>query len=391
MEWEVEYFHVDYSNWTLTERTARLDAYNNLRYGLTDQVQYDPLDTRTLSGRILLLPQPSFSLKGQLEQLFSITPASILDPILGPDERQKLLQNVTSLPFASAPFDGFTDHLVTLAQGSHLKPNIRVPATVGTTIQPLQAAYLTSSDVGLGYNQIKAIGVQSDLSPYGTLVPLGSDRPAFKPATHGQFRITKLNIIDKFGQTACAIDPTPTTSGPPPIYPCISDYYEPQMRSTGYANVAIPQKEPGICEFMQVSPAINQPARLNAAFVKNDSSQSSAYWRPITEWENPVWGWVVVNYVDNGIQFFTEEGNFYCEVRVAAPNNPHPTSASATWLPSKPAPTSQTQLDDLILRLTDKDNGEKYLKAFIQMINNAVPNSAAAPSAYSQFINAIIG
>ncbi|MCJ1434525.1 hypothetical protein MMC27_003894 [Xylographa pallens] len=391
MEWEAEYFHVDYSSWTLEERTARLDTCKNLRYGLTDQVKYDTLDTRTLSGRILLLPQPSFSLKGQLDQLFNSTPASILDPILSPDERQKLLQNVANLPFASAPFDGFADHLVTLARGSHLKPNIRVPATVGTTLQPLQEAYSESQKYGLGFTQIQAIGAQSDLTPYATLVQLGSDRPAFKPVTHGQFRITKLNIIDKFGQTACAIDPTPTTSGPPPIYPCISDYYEPQMLSTGYANVAIPQKAPGICEFMQVSPAINQPARLNAAFVINDSSQPSAYWRPITEWENPIWGWVVVNYVDNGIQFFTQEGNFYCEVRVAAANNPHPTSASAVWLPFKPTPTSQTQLDDLILQLTHPKNGEKYLKAFIQMINNAVPNSATAPAAYSQFINAIIG
>jgi len=370
IEWEAEYFHVDYSNWTLEERTARLDNCKNLRYGLTDEVQYDRLDTRTLSGRILLLPQPSFSLKGQLEQLFSSTPASILNPILSENERQKLLQNVANLPFASAPFDGFTNHLITLAQGSHLKPNIRVPATGGTTLQPLKAAYSTSNKVGLGFSEIQAIGVQSDLTPYATLVQLGSDKPAFKPVTHGQFRITKLNIIDKFGQTACAIDPKPRISGPPPIYPCISDYYEPQMLRDGYANVAVPQKEPGICEFMQVSPAINQPARLNATFVTNDNSQPTAYWRPITEWENPVWGWVVVNYVDNGIQFFTQEGKFYCEVRVAAPNNPHPTSASAKWLPFKPASTSETQLDNLISRLIDPENGEKYLKAFIQMINN---------------------
>ncbi|KAF3906785.1 hypothetical protein AA313_de0207401 [Arthrobotrys entomopaga] len=393
IEWEAEYHHVDYSYWALKEQTARGATSANVRYGLPDDVKYDPLDTRTLSGRILLLPQPSFSLKGQLEQLFSSTPASVLDPILSEEERNKLLLNAAALPFASAPLDGFTNHLVTLAQGSHLKPNVRVPAAVETDLLPLQEAYETSANAGLGYSQIKAINVQSDLTPYATLVPLGSARPAFKPATHGQFRFTKLNIIDKFGQTACAIDPTPSLAGPPPIYPCISDYYEPQMLPDGFANVAIPQKLPGICEFMQLSPAINQSARLNASFVISDTSQPSAYWRPTTEWENPIWGWVVVNYVDNGIQFFTNEGEFYCEVRVAAPNNPHPTSAGPTWLPFKPSSTStpQTQLGDLILKLIDPENGEKYLKAFIDMINSAVSNSTAAPSAYNQFINALIG
>ncbi|KAK6524175.1 hypothetical protein TWF694_005835 [Orbilia ellipsospora] len=393
MEWEAEYHHVDYSYWALKEQTARGGTAANVRYGLPDDVQYDKLDTRTLSGRILLLPQPSFSLKGQLEQLFSSTPASILDPILSKDERDKLLLNVAALPFASSPLDGFTNHLITLAQGSHLKPNVRVPAAVETTLLPLQEAYKTSANAGLGIKQIQAIDVQSDLTPYATLVSLGSAKPAFKPATHGQFRMTKLNIIDKFGQTACAIDPTPTLAGPPPLYPCISDYYEPQMLPDGYANVAIPQKLPGICEFMQVSPAINQSARLDASFVISDTSQPTAYWRPTTEWENPIWGWVVVNYVDNGIQFFTSEGEFYCEVRIAAPNNPHPTSAGPTWLPFKPSSTStpETQLGDLILKLIDPVNGEQYLKAFIDMINTATSNSTAAPSAYNQFINALIG
>ncbi|KAF5575310.1 hypothetical protein FPANT_11394 [Fusarium pseudoanthophilum] len=214
IEWDVKYYHIDYSNWQPQDQAIHPDKCAEFHYGLAPTIKFDQSDKRTLSGRILLLPQPSFLLK------------------------------VTSLPFAPAPLDGFMNHLVTLASGSHLKPNIRVPTPdgSGSTLEPLVEAWKTSEDIGLDQEQIEEI----DNEQY-------------------------------------------------------------------FAQTVIPQASANVCDFMQVSPAINQPARLNASFVISDTSQTRAYWRPITEWENPVWGWLVVNYVDNGIQFFSSRGKFYSE------------------------------------------------------------------------------
>lgn len=395
LEWEAEYTHIPFEeNWSLQENTTRHDKLKKVRYGIRDGVELyklDIKDRRTVSGRILLLPQPTFNLKVQIDRLFSTTPKDILDTYLTPEEREKLVEGVASLPFSSGPLDGFINDLLTLAHGNHLKPNVRVP---GGLPQPLRQAYETSEVVGLGINQMQFVGIESDLTPYGSLVQFSNDDyPAFKPATHGQFRLTKLNVIDKFGQTACGIDQTPRVNGPPPFYPCISDYYEPQILPDNFPNVVRRPQHEALCEFMQVSAQINQPARLNGSFVVHDDNQGNAYWRPITEWENPIWGWLVVNYVDYGIQFFLQDGNFYREVRVAAPNGPHQTSAGTKWLPFKPGSDSGSshQLDRLIERLTDDVTGEAYLEAFIKMVNNAVANGATAPSAYGQFVNSIVG
>ena len=61
--------------------------------------------------------------------------------------------------------------------------------------------------VGLDIDALRKIGVETDLTPYGSLVRLSDlQHSAFKPVTHGQFRHTKLNIIDKFGQAVAAIE-----------------------------------------------------------------------------------------------------------------------------------------------------------------------------------------
>src|ERR1700719_1717937 len=65
------------------------------------------------------------------------------------------------------------------------------------------------------------------------------------------FRFTKLNIIDKFGQALVAIDPQPRLTGPPPLYPGISDFYEPQMVDSKTANTVI-QDDDYQCEFIQL-------------------------------------------------------------------------------------------------------------------------------------------
>jgi hypothetical protein len=215
----------------------------------------------------------------------------------------------------------------------------------------------------------------------------------FKPVTHGQFRFTKLNIMDKFGQAIHAIDPRYGHEHDQAVYPCISEYFEPQLID-GQPNI-VRKDKPGWCEFVQIPPQINQPARLNSAFMihdkRSDTSTDYSYWRPVTEWENPIWGWIVLNYVDYGIQIFLPDGTFYREVRIASPTAKVTTSTSGKWLPfDAPKSLPNTgQLDQLLAKLNEPD--QKYLIAFLDMANRSLETSSSVPSAYASYLNSLVG
>ncbi|KAL7276585.1 hypothetical protein RUND412_000427 [Rhizina undulata] len=389
LEWEAEYTHIPYEFWSLEERTSRQSTAKKLRYGIKDDIILNEKphdDQRTVSGRVLILPQPSFSLAAKIDQLFSTTPADILEKYLPEEKRRQLQDQLYKLSYLSSPLAGLTDHLLTLVQGSHIKPNKRPP---GEKPQPIDAAVRAGKSAGFDKPQLELIDKESDLTPYGTLVQfLDGKFSAFKPATHGQFRFTKLNIIDKFGQAIHAIDPTPLPKGPPALYPCISEFYACQeIPGTNEANTVIKDK-PGFCEFVQLPPQINQFSRLNSAFVVHDEVQpGNPYWRPVTEWENPIWGWIVVNYVEYGVQLFLPDGTFYREVRLGGSTG---VTSSPAWLPFDPPekqPTNTAQLDRLIAKLANKT----YCQAFVDMINKALGNAPAAPNAYAQFLNTVVG
>ncbi|KAK6347972.1 hypothetical protein TWF718_005792 [Orbilia javanica] len=398
-EWEIEYTHVPFEYWSLDKQTARLSTNKMVRYGVEvpgGAALYDALgpadkhDTCILSGRSLVLPQASFSLEAKLTQLFQDTPSEILDPIITPEERARVLNNLGALAYLSYPLTGLTDGLLTLSQGSHIKPEIlRVGSNGQTQVDVVEAAVFDKA--GFSENNLLLVGGNSAMTPFATHKRFTSrDYCPFKPVTHGQFKFTKLNVIDKFGQALVAIDPKPRKEGPPPLYPCISDFYEPQVFTDAdgktYANTVV-QDDVNQCEFIQLPPQINQYARLNAVFVKPSTTKGDNYWCPVGDWDNPVWGWVVVNYPDHGIQLFLQDGSFYREVRYGGPKG---TDAGPKWEPFAPDKSqtgSEAQLDLLIERLQDPN----YLKGFWAMISEAMDSKSPAPDSYSQFLASITG
>lgn len=190
----------------------------------------------------------------------------------------------------------------------------------------------------------------------------------------------------------------PRVGGSEPLYPCISDYYEPQAvdlkDGTKAANTVF--KNAGSkCEFIQLPPQINQSSRLNAHFVVYSGDDDEAakkpkpYFRPANEWENPIWGWVVLNYADQGIQLFLPDGAFYREVRFGGPGG---VITDPKWLPFAPDPNlppvaNTAQLDALVVRLGNPE----YAKGFWYMLSAAVDQMAPAPSAYAEFLSSIVG
>jgi hypothetical protein len=107
-----------------------------------------------------------------------------------------------------------------------------------------------------------------------------------------------------------------------------------------------------------------------------------------TEWDNPIWGWLVFNYLDNAIQFFLEDGTSYREVRLRHEDQ---IAKPGKWLPFKNTDTlteTTKQVHHFIKQIADSPS---CLKAVMYMISDAMNHSAAAPTAYSQFLNSIVG
>ncbi|KAL9944069.1 hypothetical protein D7B24_007914 [Verticillium nonalfalfae] len=475
LEWEIEYHHVPFDLWTLAPLSSRTLKTKRLRYGIDGNKvdlakETKNKDKHKIQGRVLILPQPSFSLEAKIRQLFDSTPASDLGEdkqdhkkdreddrdeknnndknaekgkensgLLDKHKREELLRELHQLSFLSAPLAGLAAHLTTVQQGNHIKPNLRHGGT--GEVVPIKEA--ERKDGGFEAPQLRSIGIETDNTPFGKSMKASTTgEPLFKPATHGQFRLTRLNIIDKFGQAIHAIDPRPSKN-PQKVWPCIGEWLAPQLRGDGTArepNVVerdeglsrkelshedegngddddVRDEDPKPCEFMQLPPQINQQARLNATFVvradKTDdadgtegistqngrllpsSKVSTPFWRPADEWENPIWGWVVINYANTGIQLFLPDGTFYREVRLAGPSG---AQTSPEWLPFRPPKAGDRlpenpemqQLQLLVQRLGGDPN---FLHAFWTMIETSTSemDAAAAPEAYAEFASALIG
>lgn len=392
VEWEADYFHIPFDDFDLSARLQNdsASAQTVLRYGIRSGVDLmgKVNDVRRVSGRILLLPQPSFSLKSAVTQLFRNMQPADLDQHLIKTERDFLLKNIGQLEYLSHPLSGITDHLVTRVNGTHIKPNQRPP---GEALTAMDAAVVASKLAGIGSDEILLQDAETHVTPYGrSIAAVTYDGSAsispLKPVTHGQLRLTALNVIDKFGQAICALDPKPVPlANLPHVAPALSDIYICQENATNAPNVVAPGLEPPACEFLQFTPAINQPARLNSYFVVQDPENTST-WRPAYDWESPIWGWAVINYVEYALQLFLPDGTFYREVVHGGINKD---TLSPGWSPFAKGAAQKVpkQLDDLIVQL----GNDAYLEAFFTMIDDAFALLPPAPGSYAQYLNSIVG
>ncbi|KAF2465822.1 uncharacterized protein BDR25DRAFT_154377, partial [Lindgomyces ingoldianus] len=415
LEWEANYYHVPFEKWSLIEH----DRYSNwgakvVHYGPNvdlSKPENQTTDVRHVSGRSYLTPQTASTLKTTLTQIFANTnPNELEDPKkynLPAEAQEKLLKLISGLEVVSTPLTGLTSHLLTLCEGTHLKPLVRRPNETPLPIVTAQKAItpaLKNSDNTMAVDPaalLVAMDSETTLTPYGDIA-VNTPSPPMKPVTHGQMMFTKLNIIDKFGQVVCAIDPGPRRPGPiPTITPCISDSYfpgtvdgaDPKLPSTR-ANTVIPQSTNDACPLISLPPSINQPARLNAHFVMKD--KDTGVWRKATDWDldpGPVIGWMVVNYANQGLQLFFPNGTFYREVRLGGR---HKTSGGFKFLPFDPpidktGAGAATELDNILTLLTER-NDPSYLRGFFDMINQSIDdNQAHAPKSYATYSSAIVG
>jgi len=402
IEWEGDYYHVDKKKWSVELRRSPIGhSHQQVCYVVNEDLASDSAnqkDVRSLSGRMTVMPHAALSLQAAVIQVLDRLPESSL---LDKTQRDDIRKNIQKLKFISASLDGFTAHLLTRVKGAHVKPNVR---SQGQSVEPLTAS--TAPEIGFDLDTLRLIDAETGVTPYGRLQSFGKDSVPFKGVTHGQMTFTKLNIVDKFGQVVCAPLPRPRRrwprEPPEPIYPCLSDYLTPDMvkqrdglwrPNTIFLEPETDEGKTPICRFIQLTPSINQDARITASFVAPNPevnvAAGSPAWRQIQDFEPPVWGWIIINYADCGLQFFLANGTFYREVRISS------TAGAVTgskWLPAaapdRTGAADQIQMDELIQALASRPG---YLQAFFDVINGSIRNMPFPPADYAGCVNAIVG
>ncbi|KAF5966600.1 hypothetical protein FCOIX_12434 [Fusarium coicis] len=166
-------------------------------------------------------------------------------------------------------------------------------------------------------------------------------------------------------------------------------------------------------------PQINQSSRLNSLFVipgpgshkkiakRGDNrgvheglelkEPAEPLWQAANEWDQPIWGWVVINYPDSGLQFFRPDGTFYRELRLpAGPENKmrFDPSHKPLWLPSQqpddPKDVLRWDMQQLSQLVKTLAKSTPYLGKFIDMVQRASSAKTSTPG-YAEFGSALIG
>ena len=243
-------------------------------------------------------------------------------------------------------------------------------------------------DASRGVIDENAIRLMYDttLTPFGDFPDFEDAVHApFKPATHGQFRFTRLNIVDMFGQAVSAIYPARGVE--PNLHPYISEFYEctPDPTSDPPVTRSVLTDDG---QSAQLGPYMNQDSRLNVYYVKRDDGHKT--WAPVSEYDNPIWGWLVVNCVDSGLQLLLPGGTFYREVRLGGPDGTS-TTGTRDSLPFG-APTDESgippQLSTLLKMFHEKAG---CLKEFFEVTTGALDHTMYTPTQYAGYFTAITG
>ena len=380
VEWEALYYHIPFELWKNDEfHSENKFGASTVQYTIKDGVDvstlFDPArvqdrqDVVRVAGRNYLQPQAVSTFRLLLQQVFLNTNPTDLQNEYGlkQEDQQRLLDTLSRMDFVSAPLSAVTNSLLTVKEGSHLKPLVRLPHSTPVVMRDAINRF-TQICPDRPEDALQQIDDQSEVTPYASSVAMTGQFYPLKPVQHGQLQFIKLNIVDKFGQAIHIVDPSPPRKGTfHTTSPIISESLAVTTIKDGgitRPNIVVKQSDPNACPFISLAPAINQPTRINAVFVHKVLEDGAWKWRRCSDWDSPIWGWIVVNYADSGIQFFFGDGQFYREIRFGSSQE---TSTGFKYLPFDAERNQDgsiktkeaTQMDHLISEFSQKN----YLEA----------------------------
>lgn len=268
--WTVMYYPIAYE-----ENGTQNWIFNGDEYILSDKnmPESDPQDF-IISGTTLLTPQSSFNFKKRLDEFRQNHPD--LD-----DQELKALEDFIThtddWDFLSQGLDGFMQQLICRNNEGNVIPG---------------AKNSTGILIGSNNTNVPILG--------GVPVPFkGWPTSNFQSFRSGQFCFEKLTLVDRFGQSL-QLSSTKTYLQ---LEPVIAPDMTPEH--------TVLSQEP--YRFMQMSPRILQPARLNFDFV---SSKDDAKIINLHSGINPVCAWILPNHIDQALACYDPSGIYLGELSV---------------------------------------------------------------------------
>ncbi|EEU47014.1 uncharacterized protein NECHADRAFT_78007 [Fusarium vanettenii 77-13-4] len=388
LEWELEYYHVPFNKWEFEndKDTGRwryvIPTDGQLLLHMDDAVGED---MRIISGRSSFLPETGKSLGTRIEQLLSQSAQSEQDK----KSLKETLQEATRLEYFAADLSGLAEHLTTRRRGHHPRPK----AGDGSGIEKV---------LGIDPQDLQQLEINgpSNLAPYGISTPLDpsyTDKfSPFKPVTHGQARFTKFAIVDKFGQVVSGIRLGPNGDGA--MYPCISPSLAcgtipavQKKESEYWPNTVVEaEREHGRCQFFQIPPRINQPAGLNAHFLEPLSdAQFRSSGTPVrniaSEWDNPIWAWVLPNFHNHSVQVYGPSGDFVIEMIIITEKETVTASDGPSDEIKHPAASGRLRV------LVDAIRDYKLCSSLFDMLTGASDSVLATGTSFDSALPAALG
>ena len=285
LEWQVAYRPIPYGpSW----------QFDGSQYTWSGQGA-QPAGPISLSGRSLLMPQPSFTFKARLDAYLATSPDADLAAV------ENFVASVDNWDLLSQALSGFT------AQLSLRDPaSLRAPDAT-TVIVPPSTTMATLVGGGAGTMPM-ADGAQ--VAAGGA--PLsGSGWQALRA---GQFAFTRLSVVDRFGQSLDVVAPATAAA----FTPVIAEGLAPQTEFAG---------PPPTARYIQLPPRLLQPARWDIAFTPSVADGLAA---PSGE-PNPVGAWILPSALDGALACYDPAGNALGEVALTAAATG---GTQVSWLPA---------------------------------------------------------
>jgi hypothetical protein len=178
----------------------------------------------------------------------------------------------------------------------------------------------------------------------------------FYPVPAGQFSVTRLWVIDAFGQILPVIDPNP----PPSV---VSTYYAPPVQ----ASAATASK------IGQLPPRVIQPTRVEFDLI--DAAGGTIVAQDPAA--NPVCGWLLPNHLDQGVSVYDQNGTAVGEVVTAgaAPNQYlqwRPTPGNPQGLGQPPAITNPLLAAVINTYLLNSASGVANLQTLLSVMDETL-------------------
>ena len=292
LDWEIEW--TSSANQPASPPSSVLAnwQFNGLDYEWGGGLDAGP--TETISGRTLLTPQAAGALQDRLAQFFqeeSLMPPSASPPDWLPVTLKALgefLATVGNWDLLSQSLSGFHQYLIMRDPGQRILPGADIANVVDSATQALP-------------------------------IPGAS----FYPVRAGHFKLTKLWIVDDFGQI---FNPIAMSHQNPAVYqPIVSQWLQ------------TPPSVPDNLQLVQLAPRVAQLGRLSFRFSSAQPGGGESSSDPDT---SPVCGWLLPNHLDQSLMVYDAGGNALGELLLTgvAANlrtrwDPAPDSPSAVGAP----------------------------------------------------------